>query len=946
MLCHACNTDNRPERKFCAKCGQSLLSPCSECGFKNQPDESFCGGCGKDLGEKNESTSPPRDSALESGSGSAERRQLTVLFCDLADSTRMSVRMDPEDLNRLNRDYQDICSGVIKQFSGFVARYMGDGILSYFGYPVAHENDAENAILAALELLRQIDKLKPEDYQGERLSIRIGIATGAVVVGDVVGEGASRESTAVGQTPNLAARLQGLARPGEVVIADQTHELAGALFEYKDLGSVDIKGMESPVRLWQVTTQKSTGSRFDALSGSTLTPMVGRHHEISLARECWAEAANENGQVIMLSGEPGIGKSRLVQMISQLSADESPRILQCSPHHQSSALYPVRECLNHYLSQNHGQSSSGLQQMLIRRGVQEEGAEELLSDFLFIDEAKAQSAQATAQQRKQKLLQLLQGLLTGSKSAGPVMLVIEDLHWLDPTSQELLNALIPYIVDKPVLLVVTYRPEYVPDWIGQAHVHLLSLNRINSTQCYEMIKSIAGDQFTRMLAEQIIKRTDGIPLFVEEMTRTVLGSHLDSNGSVLSIDVPATLADSLNARLDRLGPARRVAQAGSVIGREFDHEMLKAVSGQSDADLDTHLESMLQSGLVFQFGSGSDLYFQFKHALIQNAAYASLLRDQQKQYHQRVAEFLEQNRPEMARSQAYLLARHFKQAGFPEKSLHYWCRAGRQALSASATSEALSHYLDALEIINTAQFVGPDELELEVHLGLASCYRFNDRYQDALGSLQQAEALAQKLDRVGQLSDICNIRGNIYFTMGSHENCLVEHRHSLEYAGQQGSLENEIRAMGGLGDAHYSGGEMKAAMEQFSRCCDLAQANGYVFQDAANRAMIGWSRVYELEFAEALQDARQAIEICKQCGHHRGRLNAEALACFASVEMGDFEVADRHNDHAHEMADKLGSKNFGGLLIFSRVDPRDLTDTIGNKKSGLCRRLLSRVGTG
>ena len=699
---------------------------CPGCGFKNQSDEKFCGGCGIKLTTDRESVSIAQQvvDSEEPTSAGAERRQLTVMFCDLADSTRMSTHMDPEDLNRLNRDYQNICTRVIEQFSGFVARYMGDGILSYFGYPVAHENDAENAILSALELHRQIAALNPDNYQGERLSVRVGIATGPVVVGDVVGEGAARESTAVGQTPNLAARLQEISPPGGVVIADQTHNLAGALFEYKDLGPVDIKGMQDPVHLWQVVMQKSTVTRFDALSGSKLTPMVGRQHELNLTRDCWEQTSCGSGQVIMLCGEPGIGKSRLIQNISTQSPKSDLRILQSSPNNRSSTLYSITEYLNRYLTKNYERSKPGLQQLLSGHGLDKDGAEELLSELLFNEDSERFSTQTTAQQRKQKLLYLLQQLLTASEDDRPVMLVFEDLHWVDPTTQELLNALVPFIVDKPVLMVVTYRPEYVSNWTGQAHVHLLSLNRINQNQCNEMVKSIAGEQFSMMLAEQIVKRTDGVPLFVEELTRAVLASKTQFNEGVVNIDVPATLADLLNARLDRLGATRRVAQAGAVIGRNFNRELLKVVTGQSGDELDAHIVSLLESGLVFQFGSGEDLHFQFKHTLVQDAAYASLLRDQQKKFHRRVADYLAnaQNSDvsDSITSRAEVVARHYTEAGIVDKAIEYWILSGNRSSQRYANIEAIQHYQAALSLLDQlADPVSAKKVELDLRLKMS-----------------------------------------------------------------------------------------------------------------------------------------------------------------------------------------------------------------------------------
>ncbi len=940
MHCDSCGTDNKVERKFCLQCGAALASACAHCGFKNDPGDRFCGGCGNALGAvadkpdalpEHQTAGSALSQTVSKPNSGAERRQLTVMFCDLADSTAMSTRMDPEDLSRINRRYQETCTEVINHFDGYVARYMGDGILCYFGYPMAHENDAERAISAGLEIQRRIQVLNQSASDTEPIFVRVGIATGPVIVGEVVGSGASRESTAVGKTPNLASRLQSVASPGRVVIADETRALAGELFNYSELGELDLKGLNDRVLAWEVESAASSGSRFEAISSSELTPFVGRRHERVLLEDCMEDARHGRGKIIMLCGEPGIGKSRLIQVASEFDRSRT-RILQCSPHHQSRSLHPFVEFLRAQQPQYEDATENWITRFLEHHGIQYEGAEGLLRRLLY-GPSDTDPVLANAQLQKQQTLELVSRILTSSPDGEPWILVFEDLHWVDATTQELINNLVFSVSDKPVLMLLSFRPEYRQVWTDLSHVHLLSLNRINPEQCHHMIQSLMGPEISDQLARKIVDRTDGIPLFVEELARTILNSS-NGSGSDEEIDIPGSLADSLNARLDGLGTARRSAQAAAIIGRSFGRSLLGAITRLEDDELSRQLDALVDSGLVYRLGEGTAASFQFKHALIQDAAYASLLRERRTRFHKRAAVYLEELYRQ-GHKLADLLSYHYIRAGLFDRGLHYARIAGETALSTSAVVEALDHFHNALEVIpKVRDMTGPrmreldsaglESVELQIQLGIAACFRFQDQYDDALFHLASAEALALELNDIDALSDLCNIRGNIYFAKGDVKGCLGEHGRSLEYAGQAGSLEKEARAIGGLGDAYYVRGEMKTATLKFMECCEFSLRHGFTTHYAANRAMIGWSRLYQLEISEACEDGIEGLRATRECGHLRGEMNTSALLGWVYSEMNEVELAKDHNENAMEIARNLGTLSFLAAVQSFDVRRRDV----------------------
>ena len=679
----------------------------------------------------------PRD-ALQRGD--AERRQLTVMFCDLVGSTALSTRLDPEDLREVIGAYHRAVTEVVTEFDGFISRYMGDGVLVYFGYPQAHEDDAERAVRAALSAIAAIGRL---DFNSVKLQARVGIATGLVVVGDLIGvavgdliaPGSAQEQSVVGETPNLAARLQALAEPNTVVISAGTRRLVADLFEYRDLGAVEVKGITEPVRVWRVLLPRNVASRFEALRGSTLTRLVGRDEEIELLLRRWSRAKAGDGQVILVSGEAGIGKSRVVAALAERLHTESHIRLRyfCSPYHKDSALFPFVDQLGRaskFTREDPPASRLEKLESLLGQAAPSEEDVALLADLLSLPASERHPLpNLSPQRKKERTLVALMRQLESLARQQPVLMVFEDAHWIDPTSRELLDLIVERIRTLPVLLIVTFRPEFEPPWTGEPQVTMLSLSRLDRRDRSALVAEIAGGRtLPEEVIEQIVDRTDGVPLFVEELTKSVLESgvlHEEADRYVLdralpSFAIPTTLQASLLARLDRLAPVRLVAQIGAAIGRQFPYAVLRAVSRLSEDELRTSLARLVASGLIFQRGMPPDAIYVFKHVLVQDAAHSSLLRSTRQHLHARIAEALEAYSPELIENQPELLAQHYAEAGLVEQSVAFWGKAGRRSATRSAMAEAASQFqrgLDQLVLLPDSPKRQRQELEFWSALG-------------------------------------------------------------------------------------------------------------------------------------------------------------------------------------------------------------------------------------
>ena len=740
----------------------------------------------------------PESSTIQTSKGEAERRQLTVMFCDLAGSTELSQRLDPEDLRDVNRAYQDTCKAAIERYDGYVARYMGDGVLAYFGYPQAHEDDAERAIHAGLFVIDAMGGLNTtfSDKLRVNLEVRIGIATGSVVVGDLIGEGASQESAVVGATPNLAARLQGLASANKVLIASSTYDLAGGRFEYEDLGTHEVKGIAEPVPVWQVVAPSAAESRFEAQHRAGVTPLVGREHEIGLLLERWQYAMEGNGQVALLSGEPGIGKSRISETLRERAAKDDPIRLryQCSPYHTNSVLHPVIEQLERAAGIKSEDSSKTrldkLESLVLQATPEINVIAPLFASLLSIPvEDRYPTLEMAPERQKEATLDALVLQMESLSQTRPVLLLFEDVQWADPTSIELLGLMVGRVRSVRVLVVITFRPEFSPPWTGRSHVTSLTLNRFSRSLATTMIDQVTGGKaLPDEVLAQIIEKTDGVPLFVEELTKTVIESRLlkDSGsqyilvGPLPALAIPSTLHDSLMARLDRLAPVKEVAQTAAVIGREFSHELLEAVSPLAENELRDALNQLVDAALIFPLGSPPGVRYVFKHALVQDAAYESLLKSKRRELHGRIAKALEAEFVEIVETEPELLAHHYTEATITEPALDYWLRAGERAVERCAYVEAKTHLERGLALVDTLPEGEPrirKEITLRVTLGVPLQKVVGTASPQVAENYSRAQVLCEQQGETEQLFPVL-------WGLWYHHTNRCQHRRACELADQ------------------------------------------------------------------------------------------------------------------------------------------------------------------
>jgi class 3 adenylate cyclase/predicted ATPase len=707
----------------------------------------------------------------DSPSPDAERRQLTVMFCDLADSTRLARQLDPEDLREVLRAYHTACAAVIQRFAGSIAQYLGDGLLVYFGYPQAHEDDAQRAVRTGLGIVEAMGLLNARLVQdrGVRLAVRLGIHTGPVVVGEI-GSGARRERLALGDTPNLAARLQSLAAPDTVMLSDTTARLVQGYFVCQDRGVHTLKGMDTPVRVSQVVGESSAQSRLDVAAAIGLTPLVGRETEVTLLLERWAQARDGLGQVVLLSGEAGIGKSRLVRMLAERVVQENaPRLtLHCSPYHTNSAFYPIIDHLQRLLHWHRDTSPetrlTTLEQAIQAARLPLEEVVPLLAALLAVPLPERYPPLTLSPQRqKQKTQEALVAWLLAETAQQPVLAVWEDLHWADPSTLELLGLLLDQVPTARLLLVLTARPEFRPPWSLRTHLTQFTLTRLVRQQVEEMVLRVtSGKPLPAEVVQQIVVKTDGIPLFVEELVKTVLESGLLREvadryiltGPLPPLAIPATLQDALMARLDRLAAVKEVAQLGAVLGREFSYALLRAVAPLEESTLQQSLAQLVEAELLYQRGHPPQAAYIFKHALVQDAAYQSLLRSTRQQYHQRVAQVLAAQFSDLVETRPELLAQHYTEAGLAAQAIPYWQRAGQQASDRSAYLEAVSHCTTGIALLNTLPETPTrtqQSLTLYITLGAALLMTKGQSAPEVEQAYTQARALCQQVGETPEL---------------------------------------------------------------------------------------------------------------------------------------------------------------------------------------------------
>jgi class 3 adenylate cyclase len=677
----------------------------------------------------------------QSQSPEAERRHLTMLFCDLVGSTPLASQFDPEEWREIMRAYYDTCGKVIARFDGHIAVYLGDGLLVYFGYPLAHEDDAQRAVRAGLGIVEAVGQLNAvlTEKHGVSLAVRLGCHTGLVVVGQLSGTG--RDDMALGETPNIAARLQGIAPPNTLVIGALTYQLLGGLFTCRSLGSRPLKGVAAPLEVYQVLSESTARTRLEAIGNTGLTPLVGRQTEAQRLQQSWAQVVNGRGQVVLLSGEAGIGKSRLVRHISEHAADAAWLIpCQCSPFYQDTALHPVIDAL-HRVALGFERQDSATQKMrklegwLVQNGQPLADAVPLFSSLLSIP-LTPEYTQPTAppDQLKQQTLQAITTIMLNRAARQPLLLVMEDLQWVDPTTIELLSLIIEQVPAARIMMLLTYRPDFEAPWAPLAHLSAVTLGRLAPDEAAELTSRVAGGKTLPVdVMSQVIAKTDGVPLFVEELTKMVLESGLlvehaeryELTGPLTALAIPNTLHDSLTARLDRLSPVKSLAQLAATLGRDFSYALLRAVAPWDEDSLRRGLRQPTEAELLYQQGLPPTSTYRFKHALIQDAAYQSLLKSTRQQHHQRIAQTLESRFSETVSAQPELLAHHYTEAGLTAQAIPYWQAAGQRALQRYANHEAATHARRGLELLSTLPETpqrAKQELSLQILLGPAlSC---------------------------------------------------------------------------------------------------------------------------------------------------------------------------------------------------------------------------------
>jgi class 3 adenylate cyclase/tetratricopeptide (TPR) repeat protein len=757
----------------------------------------------------------------------AERRQVTVMFADLVGSTALSAHMDPEDLREVIAAYRKCTAETVRHLGGFVSQYLGDGVLVFFGYPQAHEDDAERAVRAGLQLVAAVAGLRTR----ASLQTRVGIATGLVVVGEIADAGGPQERGIIGQTPNLAARLQSSAEPNQVIIAESTRRLLGNLFELEDLGTKDLKGIAGPVRVWAALRPSSAASHFEALHGTTLTDLVGREEELELLLRRWSKAKTGEGQVVLLSGEPGIGKSRLTAALLEAIAPEPHTRLRnfCSPQHTDSALYSTIGQIERAAGFSRDDSWQAkldkLDALLAQSSTSARDAA-LVAEMLSLpNDGRYPVLELAPQQRRQQTLEALVLQVATLSRQNPVLMVFEDVQWTDPTTLELFGLIVERIPTLHVLLIMTFRPEFEPPWIGRPYVTALTINRLGQREVSAMIDRVVGNKsLVGSVREDIIERTDGIPLFVEEITKAVLeaesqraAEHAIAVIPPPALEVPASLHASLMARLDRLGPAKEVAQIGAAIGREFSRALLAAVVRKPEEELNSALDRLLAAGLVFRQGVPPDTSYLFKHALVQDAAHGTLLRGPRRALHARIAETLESQFADIAERHPELLARHCTEAGLIEKAAGLWGKAGQRSLDRSALQEAVAYLQQGLGIIERLPpSADRDSLELTLREPLHSA-RLRWRGWASLEVRANATAILQLAQRQGRPQSLLVGLWGMWvntITQGRVAETPDWARRLLAEGNRSGNIDLQILGHRASLSSHFYLGELNEALEQ------------------------------------------------------------------------------------------------------------------------------------
>jgi class 3 adenylate cyclase/tetratricopeptide (TPR) repeat protein len=875
MRCSNCGSDNPAGKKFCSECGAELSRGCPQCGAENAPAAKFCGDCGAALSVPLQAT-VAETAPVQPREIAGERRHLTVLFCDLVGSTQISAQLDPEEWREIVAGYHRAAAEAITRFGGHVAKYLGDGVMAFFGYPEAHDNDAERAARAGLAIIDGVAKLNEQPAR-PRLSARVGIDSGSVVVG----AGLGKDADVFGDAPNIAARVQEAAAPGTVVMTEDTHRLVSGLFVVEGRGAPTLKGVERPIQLYRVVQPSGVRGRLEAAAARGLTPFVGREDELRLLMNRWERALDGEGQVALIIGEAGIGKSRLVQHFHvQITGTPHTWIdLAAAPIFQNTPFYPVGDMLKQALAWRGNESAeeqlTRLESALELARVKPAEALPLLAPLLNLAlPAKYPPSALSPEQQRRRLLATLVELAMGFARVQPTVITIEDLHWADPSTLELIQLLVEQRARVPLLLVYTARPEFRPQWPLRAHHTQIMLNRLSDRQAREMVVQVAaGSALAAETAESVVGRSTGVPLFVEELTRAVLES---GNAKLTGREIPATLQASLIARLDRLGAAREVAQAGATIGDEFSYELLRAVAYVTEDELKSALGALLEAELLYVHGIAPEATYLFKHALVRDIAYDTLLKSRRRELHRRVAEAIEKRFPEMATTTPEFLAHHYTEAGLFAEAVRYWRKAGLKEIERSAHREAIAHLKKGLELVNlvpeTRDRVGEEfrlQLALTDPLAAVNGYSAPETEKACNRAIELSAHVGESPQLFAALGRVCSI----YHNRGNSRSGLEVAERMLRLAQMQHDPRLLLWAHYALGFNLLHAGKLALARDHLEQSVALYDrqrggTHGFV-QDPGPTALALLAHVLcSLGYLDqAMRRSREALALARDLAH-------------------------------------------------------------------------------
>ena len=901
-------------------------------------------------------------------SNEAERRQLTVMFCDMVDSSGISEKLDPEELRNVLAKYRTHCQIVVERFGGHIARYIGDGLLVYFGYPISYEDSAYRAVRASLSIVESIEKLDADVSQlGIKLAVRIGINTGKVVVGDI-GTGKDRESMGVvGEVPNIAARLQASAQPGDVVIGHSTQRLIEGMFDLKDLGLQSHKGISRPVHSYRIRNEINAPGRFEASSKGALSDCIGRDAEIGLLTERWKQVQEGDGQVLLLSGEAGIGKSRILKQFRDHLKDQKHRRIMyyCSTHHQSSAFYPViaqiENSLEFEAADTNDNKLQALKNQLQSLNLDLDQYLPLYSHLLGIElDEKYEMHTDNPQQLKQKSIEALIDHYCTLSNQAPTLMIVEDIHWLDPSTFELLNLWIEQLQSERCFLILTFRPEFVPPWRHHSYFTSLTLNRLSRTESEAIVSEITGGKsLPAQVLNDIIAKTDGVPLFLEELTKMVMDSNLLENVDgeyslqhpVHSLAIPESLQDSLMARLDQLALAKELAQLAATLGRRFSHKLLAAASGLTDAQLNSSILKLLDAELIYQRGTAPDCVYKFKHAMVQDIAYQTLLKSTRLRYHQRIVHLLENKFSDEIEHNPELLAHHYTEAQIADPAVTHWLRAGQKAVSRSENLEAIDHIRKGLSIV---KYLSGDEArakrELELQIALAVPLTSVKGYAspDVQQTYTRARELCVQLGETPQLFPALYGMWRFYLMRAQYATAQELSEQLMDIAEKSENLAFSAAASRSKGATFFYQGKLSSARKHLEQVIILQESTEYrasamlfdvVDVEVVSHAYNAWTLWLQGFPDQARTHSDLATKLANDINHPFSIALAQSFAAWTYQFCGNSDETKKLSQSALKLSNKQGFQFWVGwakiLQAWALTEDNQPKNTCNDMEQGL-----------